>query len=132
MAGQRARGELGGPPGRSACGSFSQQQREGSGRFSVEVEGGGRDGRESASAEPAGCRGGRARQETGEGPQRPPCEPWGDRDGLQLGGWRKANGLEIHPGARLSEGVQREANHLSFFSDLTTVALKRSLTFPRG
>ena len=75
---------------------------------------GGRDGRESASAEPAGCRGGKARQETGEGPQRPPCEPWGDRNGLQLGGWREANGLEIHPGARLSEGVQREANHLSF------------------
>ena len=76
MAGQRARGELGGPPGRSACGSFSQEQREGGGRFSVGGEGGG-DGRESASAEPTGCRGGRARQEMGEGPQRPPCEPRG-------------------------------------------------------
>lgn len=35
MAGHRARGELGGPPGRPACGSPAQDQREGGGRFSV-------------------------------------------------------------------------------------------------
>lgn len=72
------------------------------------------DRQESASAEPAGRRGGRERKETGEGPRRSPCEPRGDGDGRQLGVWREANGFEIHPGARLSERVRREANHLSF------------------
>ena len=107
-------GRAGGPPGRQACGSFSQDRREGGGRFSVGPGAGRRWWAGICFCRARGCRGGRARKEVGEGPRWPPCEPRGDRDGQRLGSCREANRSEIHPGARLSGGVRREANHLSF------------------
>ena len=61
---------------------------------------------ESASAEPGDA------EEAGQDRRR--AKVHGGRDGQQLGSWREDNRFEVHPGARLSEGVRREANHLSF------------------